>query len=212
MAIFDYDKKENFSEWFDEVLKHCELIDKRYPAKGFITHMPNGEFIEDTIQGMMENKLKETGHRKTRFPNVIPEHILKKEEEHIEGFEPEVFWITHGGKAELPEKLGLTPTSETVMYTMYSEWIESHRDLPLKIYQRCPTWRYETKHTRPLLRDREFEWIEAHDVFRTEKEAKQQVLEDIDMAREVITDQLGVPFYYFKRPQWDKFSGAINTY
>ncbi len=212
MVEFNIDKEENFSEWLDEILKKAKLVDKKYPVKGFVAHMPNGEFMEDQIQEMLENKLKETKHKKTRFPNVIPESILQKEADHIEGFEPEVFWVTHGGGKELPERLGLTPTSETVMYTMYSRWITSYRDLPFKAYQRCPTWRHETKHTRPLLRDREFEWIEAHDAFKTREEAEKQVEEDIDIAQDVITGKLGVPFYYFKRPEWDKFSGAVHTF
>lgn len=212
MVKFDIDKEENFSEWFDEILKKADLIDKRYPAKGFIAHKPNAEYMEDKIQRMIEEELKKTDHKKARFPNAIPKHILQKEADHIEGFEPEVFWITHGGRKELPEKLGLTPTSETVMYTMYSKWIESYRDLPLKIYQRCPTWRYETKHTRPLLRDREFEWIEAHNAFENREEAEKQVKEDIEIAQKVIKEKLGVPFHYFKRPEWDKFAGAVYTF
>lgn len=212
MVKFNYDKEEDFSEWFDEVLKEAELVDKRYPAKGFIVHRPNAEFVEDKIMNMFEETLKGKGHVKARFPSVIPNPILEKEAEHIEGFEPEVFWIEKGGKKELPERLGLRPTSETIMYTMYSKWIESYRDLPLKVYQRCVVWRHETKHTRPLLRDREFEWIEAHNVFATRKEAEEQVLEDIDTAKEVITEGLGVPFYYFKRPSWDKFAGSEYTF
>ena len=212
MAKFDIDKEENFSEWFDEILKKAELVDKRYPVKGFIAHRPNAEYMEDKIMNIVEEELKKKGHRKARFPNAIPESILQKEAEHIEGFEPEVFWITKGGKKELPERLGLTPTSETVMYTMYSKWITSYRDLPYKIYQRCPVWRHETKHTRPLLRDREFEWIESHDAFKNREEAEKQVEEDIEIAQKIITEKLGVPFHYFKRPEWDKFSGAVHTF
>ncbi|NYZ80035.1 proline--tRNA ligase, partial [Candidatus Micrarchaeota archaeon] len=130
---------------------------------------------------------------------------------HVEGFTPDVFWIEKGGNDVLPERLALRPTSEALMYTMYAEWIRSHRDLPMKIYQEAQVWRYETKHTRPLLRDREFYWIEAHNCFAEKNEAEKQVLEDIQTTERVLHEQLALPFFSFKRPAWDTFNGAVYT-
>jgi prolyl-tRNA synthetase len=142
---------------------------------------------------------------------LIPEANLKKEAEHVEGFTPEVFWVTQAGCNILEEKYALRPTSETAIYPMYSIWIRGYSDLPLKIYQRAQVWRYETKATRPLLRSREFYWLEGHDCFSTKEEAEAQVLEDIDTTEKVMHQKLGIPFLPLRRPIWDMFPGAIYT-
>jgi len=209
---FNKKKEKDFSEWFFELLKAADVIDQRYPTKGFIIHKEIAAIAEREMYKLFEKELDKTKHKMMRFPAVIPESVFAKEIEHIEGFTPEVFWIEKGGKDKLPEKIGLRPTSETAMYTMYSKWIRSYRDLPLKVYQEAQVWRYETKHTRPLLRDREFYWIEAHDVFATKKEAEEQVTEDMNTTKKVMYEKLGIPFLFFKRPEWDKFNGAEYTF
>lgn len=209
---FNIDKEKNFSEWYTEILKAAELIDQRYVIKGFNVHMPNAAITEELMYRMFEEELERKGHRRTFFPAAIPEHFFEKEKEHVEKFSPNVFWITHGANTKLEEKMAMRPTSETAMYNMYSIWVRSWRDLPLKLYQSCQVWRYETEATRPLIRDREFYWIEAHDVFKTKEDAEKQVLEDMEITENVMHKRFGIPFLFFKRPDWDKFPGAIYTF
>lgn len=209
---FKLDKENNYSEWYTEVLKRAEIVDQRYHVKGFLVIRPNGAIPLELMRREMEKELEKNGHKRSFFPSVIPDSFLHKEKEHVQGFEAEVFWITHGSKTPLEEKLALRPTSETSMYSMYSIWLRSWRDLPLKLYQSCQVWRYETKATRPFLRDREFHWIEAHDVFATREEAEAQVTEDMKTSEIVIHDKIGVPFLFFNRPEWDKFAGAEYTF
>ncbi|MEM0372813.1 MAG: proline--tRNA ligase [archaeon] len=209
---FKQDKEKNFSEWFFELLKTADVVDQRYPVKGFIVHKHIAAIAEREIYRLLEKELDSTGHLMMKFPSVVPESAFAREKEHVKGFTPEVFWVEKGGDDVLPERLGLRPTSEAPMYTMYAEWIRSHRDLPLKVYQEAQVWRYETKHTRPLLRDREFYWIEAHNCFAEKNEAEKQVLEDMMITERVLHEQLALPFFFFKRPEWDKFKGAVYTF
>ena len=204
--------KAQFSEWFSEVLAKTELADLRYNTKGFLVHRPWSVLCMKEIYRLYEAELERRCHLPVWFPAVIPESNFKKEAEHIEGFAPELFWITHAGEDKLPERLALRPTSETAMYTMYSLWIRSWRDLPLKLYQSCQVWRCDTKATRPFIRGREFWWIEAHDVFETEAEARKQVAEDMETTENVMHQEFGIPFIFFRRPEWDKFPGAVHTY
>jgi len=204
-------KKENFSEWFSEVCFKCNLVDLRYNVQGFVVHRPWAMKIIKKMYSLFEQELEKTGHEPVLFPVVIPEKNFIKESEHVEEFAPEVFWITHAGDKKLEERLALRPTSETAMYQMYSLWIRSYKDLPFKRYQSVSVFRNETT-TRPFLRGREFLWIEGHDAFATEKEMMDQVNEDMVNTRKVIEDHLGLPIIFFKRPQWDKFAGAVDTY
>jgi prolyl-tRNA synthetase len=204
--------KAQFSEWFSEVLAKTELADLRYNTKGFLVHRPWSVLCMKEMYRLYEAELERRCHLPVWFPAVIPESNFKKEAEHIEGFAPELFWITHAGEDKLPERLALRPTSETAMYTMYSLWIRSWRDLPLKLYQSCQVWRCDTKATRPFIRGREFWWIEAHDVFETEAEARKQVAEDMETTENVMHQEFGIPFIFFRRPEWDKFPGAVHTY
>ncbi len=204
-------KMENFSEWFTQVCIKAGLVDLRYNVQGFIVHRPWAMRIIKNIYRMFEEELEKTGHEPVLFPLVIPEENFEREKEHVEGFKPEVFWVTHAGDEKLERRLALRPTSETAFYQMYSLWIESWRDLPLKLYQSVSVYRYE-KTTRPFIRGREFLWIEAHDAFRTHGEALEQVKEDMENSRKVIWEKLGIPFLFLKRPKWDKFAGAEDTY
>jgi len=201
-------KKENFSEWYSQVLDKAEITDLRFNVKGFVVVRPWGAMIMENMYQLYEKALQKRGHKPTFFPIVIPEKNFKKESSHVKGFSPEVFWLE---KIKGEDRLALRPTSETAMYQMYSLWIRSHRDLPLKIYQRAQVFRYETKATRPLIRAREFYWIEGHDCFITKEEAEKQVQEDIKTTEEVMHQQFGVSFIPLKRPEWDKFAGAVYT-
>lgn len=201
-------KKEDFSEWYSQVIEKAEIADLRLGIKGFITIRPWGTMIIEKLYDMFEEELQRKDHLPVIMPSVIPESNLKKEASHIQGFIPEVFWLqTEKGE----EKLALRPTSETLFTPMFSLWIRSHRDLPLKLYQRGSVFRYDTKATRPLIRGREFQWIECHDAFATKKDAEAQVQEDIDTTKKVLHEGLGIPFLAMKRPQWDKFAGAEYT-
>lgn len=162
---------------------------------------------------ILEEVLQRKDHLPMLFPTLIPESNLVRESQHVEGFVPQVFWIQDIGDGEkLEEKLALRPTSETAIYPMYSLWVRSWRDLPMKLYQRCSVFRSEIKSTRPFLRGREFLWIESHNVFATHDEVKAQVMEDLETTKEVVTDNFGIPVLVFRRTQWDKFPGGLNTY
>jgi len=201
-----------FSEWYTNILKDAELVDLRYNVKGFLVVMPWAMKTIKLIYDAYEEELEKDGQMPTKFPVVIPESSLKKEEEHVKGFEGEVFWITKAGFNELDERMALRPTSETAMYPLFSLWIQGKKDLPLKVYQTGEVWRYETKATRPFIRVREIMWIETHDAYATKKEAMEQVKKDIEIARKAIDEKCGIPFCVFQRPQWDKFAGADDTY
>ena len=201
-------KEEDFSEWYSQVINKGEVTDLRSGIKGFIVIRPWGAMILENMYDLYEKAMQETGHKPSFFPTLIPEKNFKKEASHVKGFSPQVFWLE---KMKGEDKLALRPTSETSMYQLYSLWIRSHNDLPLKIYQRANIFRYETKATRPLIRSREFYWIEGHDCFATKKEAEKQVQEDIQITEKVMHQKFGVPFLAMKRPVWDKFAGAEYT-
>lgn len=204
--------KSNFLEWYHEVLQKADVVDVRFGVKGFYVFMPTAMLVMDEMFRLLEDALKATGHMPLHFPVVIPESEFKKEAMHIKGFEEEVFWITHAGKNKLEEKLVLRPTSETAMYPLYSLWVRSHQQLPMKFYQKGSVYRYETKMTRPLLRTREFIWLEAHDVQKTKDGCLEQVAEDMDTFRKMVSDGLCMPFLLLKKTEWDKFPGAESTY
>ncbi len=210
---FNIDKKANFSDWFTEIIQKAELADLRYNIKGFLVFQPWSVFAMEAMYDYYERALQKRGHKPYWYPALIPETNFHLEKEHVEGFAPDVFWVTeYGNGQKLEEKFALRPTSETAMYQMFSIWIRSYNDLPFKTYQRCQVWRHETNATRPFLRSREFYWIEAHDAFATEQDAIKQVHEDMNTAEEVLHGIFGVPFIFFERPQWDKFAGAEKTF
>ena len=202
---------ENFSEWYSEILEKAEIYDVRYPIKGCGVYLPYGFKIRRYTFDILRRLLEEKGHEEVLFPLLIPEDLLAKEGEHIKGFENEVFWVTHGGKKPLEIKLALRPTSETPIYYMMKLWIKVHKDLPIKIFQIVNTFRYETKHTRPLIRLREImTFKEAHTAHTTMEEAENQVKEAIEIYREFF-NELGIPVIVSRRPEWDKFPGAEYT-
>lgn len=205
-------KNENFSEWYTQIVQKCELADIRYNVKGFLVFQPWSVMSMEKMYCFLESALQRKGHKPYWYPTVIPEANLRKEAGHIEGFTPEVFWITEAGDTELEERLALRPTSETAFYQMFGIWIRSYKDLPFKTYQRANVFRYETKATRPFLRSREFYWIEAHCAHASENDAMKQVYEDMETTKEVLHDIFGLPFIFFERPAWDKFPGAERTF
>ncbi len=207
-TTFNISKKDNFSEWYSEILAKAEVTDLRYGVKGFVVIRPWGARVIDKMYRIYESALRATGHDPAIFPAVIPEGNFKREASHVEGFAPDVFWLE---KVKGDDKLALRPTSETAFYDMFKLWIRSYRDLPLKMYQRCNVFRNETKATRPLIRSREFHWIETHNAFASKKDAEAQVQDDIVMTEEVMHKIFGMPFLPMKRPQWDKFPGAEYT-
>jgi len=200
----------DFSSWYNEILWRAEIMDVRYPVKGVYVWYPFGFGIRKRTYGLLR-ELLDRDHEETLFPLLIPENEFMKEAEHIKGFEDEVYWVTHGGLTPLEVKLALRPTSETAIYPMYALWVRSHADLPLKYYQVVNTFRYETKHTRPLIRLREItSFKEAHTVHATWEEAAAQVEDAVARYLEFY-DRLGVPVLVSKRPSWDKFPGADYT-
>jgi prolyl-tRNA synthetase len=200
----------DFSAWYNEVIRRAEIMDVRYPVKGLYVWYPFGFALRNHIYTLLRNLLNRD-HEETLFPLLIPETEFMKEAEHIKGFEDEVYWVTHGGLSPLEVKLALRPTSETAIYPMYALWIRSHADLPLKLYQVVNTFRYETKHTRPLIRLREItSFMESHTVHATWDEANEQVGYELALSQEFYR-ALGIPIIISKRPDWDKFPGADFT-
>ena len=204
-------KKENFSEWYSQVVQKAELADIRFGIQGFIVHKPWGFFIIKKIYEYLEEEVEKQGHLQYLFPIAVKEKDLMKEKEHA-GFTPEVFWISEAGDKKLEERFALRPTGEAQIYPMYSLWFRSYKELPFKGYQsRISVFRNEMT-TRPFLRGREFCFFETHDVFNTHEESLKQIKLDLDTCDNIIYNKIKIPFLYFKRPQWDKFKGAVNTF
>ncbi|MCQ2086159.1 MAG: proline--tRNA ligase [archaeon] len=203
-------KHNDYNEWYLEIVEKAALSDKRYPIKGMNVWTPYGWKIMSFIDSCIRKELESTNHDEVSFPLLIPETEFKKEKEHIKGFDAEVYWVTHAGLDPLDVKLVIRPTSETAMYPMFSLWIRSHQDLPLKIFQIVNTFRYETKQTRPFIRVREIHFFESHTCHATEEDAQCQIEEDLEILKKVAS-QLCVPYYLFIRTEWDKFPGAHYT-
>jgi len=205
-----YGKDEDFNEWYNEIVELADLCDKRYPIKGMNVWRPYGWKLMNHVDDLIRKEMMKTDHQEVYFPLLIPESSFKKEEEHIEGFGSEVYWITHAGLNELEERWLLRPTSETAMYPMFSLWIRSHADLPLKTYQIVNTFRYETKQTRAFIRVREIHFFESHTCHVDFEDAEKQIKEDKAIAKRLF-QKLCLPFIFCKRPEWDKFAGAFYT-
>ena len=203
-------KAEDFSEWYNEMVERANLTDKRYPVKGMNVWTPYGWKIMRAIDTNIREELDATAHDEVCFPLLIPEDQFAKEKEHIKGFDAEVFWVTHAGLTPLDVKLLLRPTSETAMYPIFSLWVRSHADLPLKTYQIVNTFRYETKQTRAFIRVREIHFFESHTCHADFEDAERQVREDYE-----ILDRLArkwcLPYRLLKRMDWDQFPGAVYT-
>jgi len=203
-------KSENFSEWYTQVVIKTELVDYA-PVKGLIVLRPDGYSIWESIKESLDKKLKETGHRNGFLPVLIPESLLAKEKEHFEGLNPEVFWVTHSGNSEIGDRLALRPTSETLAYSLFSKWIRSWRDLPLKMNFWNSALRAEIKGTKPFLRTSEFLWQEGHTVHATKDEAEKEVEDILELYKKTIEEELAVPVITGKKSEKDKFVGAVYT-
>ncbi len=204
-------KEKNFSDWYSQLVQKAELVDIRFGIQGFIVHRPWGFKIIKKIYELFEKEVELDGHEPFLFPIAVKEKNLKKESDHA-GFIPDVFWVERAGNKKLKERFALRPTGEAQIYPLYSLWIRSYKDLPLKAYQsRISVFRNE-KTTRPFIRGREFLFFETHDVFRTHEEVINQIKKDLEISKKVIYDHAKIPFLFFKRPHWDKFKGADDTY
>jgi prolyl-tRNA synthetase len=203
-------KHEDFNEWYNEIVELADLCDKRYPIKGMNIWRPYGWTLMQNVDHLIRQEMINTNHQEVNFPLLIPETYFKKEEEHIEGFGSEVYWITHAGTNPLDERWLLRPTSETAMYPIFSLWIRSHTDLPLKTFQIVNTFRYETKQTRAFIRVREIHFFEAHTCHTTFEDAEKQINENKKIAEKLL-EKLSLPYLLSKRPNWDKFAGAYYT-
>jgi len=199
-------RSEDFSQWYTDVIKQTELCDYA-PVRGCMIIRPYGYAIWERIQAEMDVRFKETGAQNVYFPMLIPESLLMKEAEHVEGFAPEVAWVTQGGTEKLQERLAVRPTSETIFCTMYSKWVQTWRDLPMMYNQWCSVMRWE-KATRPFLRTSEFLWQEGHTIHATAEEAEEETLR----IREVAENVLALPVYVGQKSDKEKFAGARATY
>ena len=202
--------EEDFAKWYTDIVLKAELAD--YTAvKGFIAIRPYGYAIWENIQKYADERFKEHGVKNLSMPVLIPESLLEKEKDHVEGFAPEVAWVTMGGGEELEEKLCVRPTSETIFSTMYAKWLSSWRDLPYLYNQWCNVLRWE-KETRPFLRSREFLWQEGHTIHETSKEAQEFTLEMLEVYADVIENLLAIPVLKGRKTKTEQFAGAEATY
>ena len=202
--------EEDFAQWYTDVVRKAELADYT-DTKGFIAIRPYGYAIWENIQNYTDKKFKEVGVTNLYMPLLIPESMLQKEKDHVEGFAPEVAWVTFGGGEKLEERLCIRPTSETMMSTMYSRWIKSWRDLPILGNQWCSVVRWE-KETRPFLRSREFLWQEGHTIHETAKEAEERTMMMLDIYADVIENLLAIPVLKGRKTPKEQFAGAEATY
>ncbi len=203
-------REEDFSQWYTDVIKKSELVDYS-DVKGCMVIRPYGYGIWENIQKEMDGRFKATGHKNAYFPLFIPESLLAKEIEHVEGFAPEVAWVTHGGNEKLQERLVVRPTSETIICSMYAKWIQSYRDLPVLINQWCNVVRWE-KSTRPFLRTSEFLWQEGHTAHLDYEEAQEETLKMLGVYEEFARNVLAIPVLVGKKSEKEKFAGAQSTY
>ncbi|MFN2461186.1 MAG: proline--tRNA ligase [Candidatus Velthaea sp.] len=203
-------KSADLSNWYQDVCYKAELVSLA-PVRGCVVLRPYGFGLWERLQSELDRRFKATGHENAYFPLLIPESLLTREAEHVEGFAPEVAWVTQGGGEVLTERLAIRPTSEVVIGTMYAEWVHSYRDLPILINQWANVLRWE-KRTRPFLRTLEFLWQEGHTAHETEAEAAAEVAQMLEVYREVAEDVVAVPVYTGEKSASERFAGATHTY
>ncbi|GIP27343.1 proline--tRNA ligase [Paenibacillus sp. J23TS9] len=201
---------EDFSRWYIDVIKKADLMDYS-PVRGCIVFRPDGYEIWEHIQQELDRRFKETGHRNAYFPLFIPESFFQKEKEHVEGFNPELPWVTEAGGDKLEERLAIRPTSETMFGHMYSKWIQSYRDLPVLINQWANVVRWE-KRTLPFLRTSEFLWQEGHTAHETEEEAREETMKMLEVYRDFVEEYLAIPVITGQKTPSEKFAGAVDTF
>ena len=201
---------EDFAKWYTDIVKKADLIDYS-SVKGCMIIRPYGYAIWENIQKILDAKFKESGVENVYMPMFIPESLLKKEKDHVEGFAPEVAWVTHGGEERLAERLCVRPTSETLFCEHYANIIKSYRDLPKVYNQWCSVVRWE-KTTRPFLRSREFLWQEGHTMHRTAEEAEERTVQMLNVYADFFEKDLGIPVIKGQKTDKEKFAGAEATY
>jgi len=202
--------KEDFAQWYTDVVKKAELIDYS-SIRGCMILRPNGYAIWENIQKELDRRFKETGVENVYMPMFIPESLLQKEKDHVEGFAPEVAWVTHGGGERLQERLCVRPTSETLFCDLYSNIVQSYRDLPKLYNQWCSVVRWE-KTTRPFLRSMEFLWQEGHTAHATADEAEERTIQMLNVYADFCEQVLAIPMIKGKKTDKEKFAGAHSTY
>ena len=203
-------RDEDFGKWYTDVVTKADLIDYS-SVKGCMIIRPYGYAIWENIQRLLDGRFKATGHQNVYMPMFIPESLLQKEKDHVEGFAPEVAWVTHGGSERLTERLCVRPTSETLFCEHYANIIRSYRDLPKLYNQWCSVVRWE-KTTRPFLRSREFLWQEGHTMHATAKEAKEETIRMLNIYADFFEQDLGMPVVRGQKTEKEKFAGAEATY
>ncbi|KUO96457.1 proline--tRNA ligase [Ferroacidibacillus organovorans] len=201
---------EDFSKWYIDVITKSQLMDYS-PVRGCIVFRPDGYELWEACQRELDQRFKATGHRNAYFPLFIPESFFEREKEHIEGFNPELPWVTEVGDDKLEERLAVRPTSETIIGHMYSQWIQSYRDLPLLLNQWANVVRWE-KRTLPFIRTSEFLWQEGHTAHATAEEAQEETLRMLDVYTEFMEEVLSVPVIRGQKTPSEKFPGAVATY
>ncbi|KAK5078131.1 hypothetical protein LTR64_003464 [Lithohypha guttulata] len=206
----DVAKEDDFSEWYQQVLTKGDMLDY-YDISGCYILKPASQFVWDEVRAWFDAKIKQMGVKNCSFPLFVSEDVLNKEKSHIEGFAAEVAWVTHGGSTKLEKKIAIRPTSETVMYPYYAKWIQSYRDLPLKLNQWNSVVRWEFKHPQPFLRTREFHWQEGHTAHLTKAEADKEVLEILEHYAHVYEQLLAVPVMRGKKTDKERFAGGLYT-
>ena len=203
-------KNDDFSDWYTQVVLKAELADYA-PVKGLIVLRPDGYAIWESIKKSLDEKFAKLGIKNGFLPILIPESLLGKEKRHFVGFIPQVFWVTQSGESELGDRLALRPTSETLAYSLYSKWIKSWRDLPLKINFWNTALRAEIKSTKPFLRTSEFLWQEGHTVHTSKEEAEKEVMNILQVYKSTIEKELAIPVVTGKKSEKEKFVGAVYT-
>lgn len=203
-------RQEDFSKWYLQTIQQADLMDYS-PVRGCMIFKPNGYELWEHIQANFDKRFKEEGVRNAYFPMLIPESFFTKEKDHIEGFAPELPWVTEAAGEKLEERLALRPTSETMIGHAYSKWINSYRDLPLMLNQWANVFRWE-KRTLPFLRTSEFLWQEGHTAHATGEEALDRTMRMLQVYKEVIEDVLAVPVFEGEKTPSERFAGAMNTF
>ena len=203
-------KAVDYSQWYIDVILKTKMMDYA-PMKGFMAIRPSGYALWEKIQEQLDRRFKDTGHQNAYFPIFIPQSLLQKEADHVEGFAPELAWVTKGGSEVLSEPLAVRPTSEAIICDFYSRWIQSWRDLPVLINQWCNVVRWE-KSTRPFLRTSEFLWQEGHTCHRSEEDAEEETLKMLEVYREFLETEMAIPAIAGRKTDREKFAGSLRTY
>lgn len=203
-------RDDDFAKWYTDIVKKAELCDYS-GVKGCMIFRPYGYAIWENIQADLDKRFKETGHENVYMPMLIPESLLQKEKDHVEGFAPEVAWVTHGGSEKLNERLCIRPTSETLFCEHYQKIINSYRDLPKLYNQWCSVMRWE-KTTRPFLRTSEFLWQEGHTMHETAEEAMEETLQMLKVYEDFYKETLAIPAVVGQKTEKERFAGAVATY